>query len=71
MDTSHIVAFLQSRVELFKNFPDDRLQELVEGSTVTTFEPNEAIIRFAEDVDDMARPHEYVPPGLAALSLQV
>ena len=49
MDILDIVAFLRSQVELFKDFPDDRLKELVEGSNVTTFEPNEAIIRFAEE----------------------
>jgi acetate kinase len=49
MDTPAVVAFLHARVELFKDFPDDRLEELLEGSRVTTFEPNEAIIQFGDE----------------------
>ena len=44
-----IVSFLESQVELFKDFPDDRLQELAEGSRITTFGPKEAIIKFGEE----------------------
>jgi acetate kinase len=49
MDSLDIVAFLKSQVEFFKDFPDDRLKELVQGSHVTTFEPNEAIIACGEE----------------------
>jgi acetate kinase len=48
-----IVTFLKSEVELFQGFPIDRLEELVEGSSVTTFEPNEAIIVFGAEGDFM------------------
>lgn len=36
--------FLKERSELFKKFSDDRLQQLVEGSRVRSFESNEAIV---------------------------
>ena len=49
MDTPELLAFLKSQSKLFADFPDDRLRELVEGSRLTTFEPNEAIIRFGEE----------------------
>ena len=49
MDVLDIVEFLKSRVELFRDFPDDRLRELAEGSKVATFEPNEAAIVFGEE----------------------
>src|SRR5436305_421067 len=35
--------FLKQRAELFKSFSDERLQQLVEGSRVCSFERNEAI----------------------------
>lgn len=48
--TSHdIIIFLKEQVPLFKDFPDARLKELVEGAQVSTFEPNEAIIGFGEE----------------------
>jgi acetate kinase len=46
---SSVVEFLKSRVPLFKDFPEARLKELVDGSKVTTFEPNEAVIEFGEE----------------------
>ena len=49
MDVPDIVSFLESQVELFKDFPNDRLQELAEGSRITTFGPKEAIIKFGEE----------------------
>src|ERR1044071_9074946 len=36
-------AFIKERVGLFKNFTDKRIQELVDGSVVRSFEANEAI----------------------------
>jgi acetate kinase len=49
MDGRNIVEFLKSRVSLFTGFSDARLTELVKGSRVTTFEPNEAIVEFGEE----------------------
>ncbi len=49
MKSSELIAFLSQRVELFKDFPQDRLKQLVEGSRVTTFEGNEAVLKFGEE----------------------
>ncbi|MBI4956550.1 MAG: acetate/propionate family kinase [Myxococcales bacterium] len=49
MTPADIVEFLQKRVELFASFPIETLTRLVAASTVTTFEPNEAIIEFGEE----------------------
>jgi acetate kinase len=43
---AEIVAFLKSHVSLFADFADERLRELVEGSTVVSFEANEAIVHY-------------------------
>jgi acetate kinase len=49
MEQKDLIAFLLERVELFKDFPQDRLRQLVDGSRVTTFEGNEAVIKFGEE----------------------
>lgn len=49
MDTADIVRFLREHVELFEKFPDDALQQTVQSSRVTTFEPNEAVIEFGSE----------------------
>jgi acetate kinase len=49
MDSPQLIAFLHEKVELFKEFPPDRLDELVKGSRQTTFEGNEAVIEFGEE----------------------
>src|SRR4029077_14576645 len=36
-------SFIKERVSLFKAFSDERIKELVNGSVVRSFEPNEAI----------------------------
>ena len=41
--------FLKQKVELFKGFPDDRLQQLVNGSRVASFEANEAVAHCGEE----------------------
>ncbi len=46
---SDILEFLKTNVELFRDFPPDRLKGLVAGSRVSTFEANEAIIKFGEE----------------------
>jgi acetate kinase len=37
------ISFLSSHVEIFKDFPADRLQEIVDNSIVRTYEENEAL----------------------------
>lgn len=49
MTSSDILDFLQKEVPLFKDFPSERLENLVKGSKVTTFEPNEAVLSFGEE----------------------
>ena len=41
--------FLSTKVALFKDFPEDKLDELIRGARTTTFEPNEALIEFGEE----------------------
>ena len=36
-------GFIEERVGLFKDFPSERIKELVDGSLVRSFEANEAI----------------------------
>jgi acetate kinase len=50
MDSSAIASFLRSRVEMFKEFSEESFQRLLTGSRVTTFEVNEAILEFGEEV---------------------
>ena len=49
MDTRAIADFLKQNVGLFRHFPDNRLAEIVAGSEVASYEPNEAILEFGED----------------------
>jgi len=49
MDRSEVIPFLRERVPLFEDFPQDRLEELVEGSRLVSFEENEAVIEFGEE----------------------
>jgi len=41
--------FLKQRVELFKEFSEERLQKLVDGSLALSFETNEAIVHHGEE----------------------
>lgn len=50
MDLSAIADFLRSKVELFREFPEESFQRLLAGSRVATFEVNEAILEFGEPV---------------------
>jgi acetate kinase len=43
--------FLKAKVGLFKDFPEERLQELVDGSRVASFEANEAVAHCGEVVN--------------------
>ena len=49
MGPDELRTFLKEHVELFRDFPDNRLRELIEGSRVTTFEGNEAVVEFGEE----------------------
>jgi|WetSurMetagenome_2_1015567.scaffolds.fasta_scaffold00234_11 acetate kinase len=49
MDSPTLFAFLKEKVELFKDFPEAGLKELIDGSRQTTFEGNEAVIKFGEE----------------------
>lgn len=42
------VCFLKTRVPLFAPFSDERLGEIVRGSRVVSFEPNEAIVHYGD-----------------------
>ncbi len=46
---SELLNFLLNRVELLAGFPSDKLEGLITGSRIGTFEPNEAIIEFGEE----------------------
>jgi len=46
MDPSDVVSFLRAKVALFRDFPEDRLRALLEGSRIAAFEPHEPIIEF-------------------------
>ena len=51
MKSSAIIAnFLKTRVPLFAGFSEQRLEELVDGSRVVSFEPNEAIVHCGAEV---------------------
>jgi acetate kinase len=41
--------FLKEKVKLFKDFSDDRLQQLVNGLRVASFETNEAVAHCGEE----------------------
>ena len=49
MNDGQVSEFLKSNVGLFADFPEDRLEQLVSGSRVVSYEPNEAVIEFGED----------------------
>jgi acetate kinase len=40
---------LKEQFALFRDFSDDRLQELINGSKMTTFQPNQTVVRMGED----------------------
>ncbi|MBA4388541.1 MAG: acetate/propionate family kinase, partial [Verrucomicrobia bacterium] len=49
VSNSSIVSVLKEKVEIFRDFPDSSLEELVAASRVATFEPDEFIIEFGEE----------------------
>lgn len=50
MTNSEILDFLASQVTLCQHLGSAQLAELVAGSTVRSYEPNEAVVAFGEDV---------------------
>jgi acetate kinase len=51
MDNPQLIAFLSRQVGLCKYFSDEYLEQLVSGSRIVTYEPNEAVIEFGETAD--------------------
>jgi len=49
MNPTDLLDFLLTKVQLFKGFPKDKLEQLIAGSRVGSFEPNESVIRFGEE----------------------
>jgi acetate kinase len=49
MKPEELLKFLREKVELFSDFPENRLRELIDGSKLTTFEGNEAVIEYGEE----------------------
>ena len=49
MESNELFIFLRDQVELFKNFPENCLWELIQGSQVITFEGNEAVMKCGEE----------------------
>lgn len=47
--SSAIVDFLKTRVPLFAGFTKERLEKLVDGSQVVSFEPNEAVVHYGAE----------------------
>ena len=58
-------TFLKEKVPVFKDFTADRIKELVDGSLVRSFEPNEAIAHQGAEVracEELAMRAAYMPP---------
>ncbi|MDD4869518.1 MAG: acetate/propionate family kinase [Kiritimatiellae bacterium] len=49
MERSALMEFLRKNTALFADFDDISLNKLIDGSKVSTFEPNEAIIEFGDE----------------------
>jgi acetate kinase len=49
MTSENISVFLKARVSLFQHLPDDRLDDIIQGSHVFSYTPGEAVLRFGEE----------------------
>jgi acetate kinase len=49
MMVDDIRNFLKTRVSLFRQLADNRLDDLLQGSRVLSYEPNEAVVRIGEE----------------------
>src|SRR5262245_55278361 len=58
--------FLKQKVGIFKNFPAERLQQLVEGSRTASFEANEAVAHLGAEATHFG----VVLSGTLAVSIQ-
>ena len=47
----NISDFLRKRVRLFEHLSENKLDQILKGSKVVSYEPNEAVVRFGEDAD--------------------
>jgi acetate kinase len=43
------LAFLKTRVSLFRQIPDDRMAAIIQGSHIFSYESNEAVLSFGEE----------------------
>ena len=43
-----ISEFLKKKVSLFEHLSEDKLAEILKGSKVVSYEPNEAVVRFGK-----------------------
>ncbi len=50
MNNACVSQFLKEKVGLFQNLLENRLTEVVEGSRIVSYEPNEAIVEFGDEV---------------------
>ena len=48
-----LLEFLKANVSLFRGFPADRLEQVVSGSQVHSYEPQQAIVEFGEDAQSL------------------
>src|SRR4026209_2174335 len=48
---NNISDFLRKEVSLFEHLSENKLAEILKGSRVVSYEPNEAVVRFGEDAD--------------------
>ena len=49
MNNHSVSQFLKDNVAIFRGFSGERLAQVVEGSRIVSYEPNEAIVEFGED----------------------
>ena len=50
MNSGAIPQFIKENVAVFKNFSEEKIVEIVNGSRLASYEQNEAIVEFGEDV---------------------
>jgi CRP/FNR family transcriptional regulator len=46
---NNISDFLKKKVSLFEHLSENKLDQILKGSKVVSYEPNEAVVRFGED----------------------
>ena len=48
---NNISDFLRKEVSLFEHLSETKMAEILQGSRIVSYEPNEAVVRFGEDAD--------------------